>query len=177
MNKIAFCFLVALTFVAFFACKKYPEKGFSFNVKKKLDGGFNYDYEKNWKLILFEVNGIDSTENFRNKKRTDIFNHYHVVISPDNRREKSFIIETLVTSFKMALSKSKTNMIISPSETTYSNAINCNSENYCERNIFMPYANPAQVFYWTISELTNEKLTISLEDKNKYRIILENADS
>lgn len=147
-------------------CKKYPEGGYHFNFLKKLDG--------QWKLKLYEVNGIDSTtltqgatyipnylDDFasfaivHSGKRAEIRmkNHYHgySVIFNNNKRDMLSIHDD--------------------GDRDQFDSTGClkNNTQLCQRNVFIPTTD--RIFSWKIEKFTKKEL-ILLSVIYNYKIIL-----
>jgi hypothetical protein len=142
----------------FFNCKKYPEGGCERRGPKNILG--------DWKLSLYEVNGIDSTDliNYNgdeNYKTIKIYKNASVT----QIDQKSSI--TSVGSF------SDKNKIITIKRQTELNGRVCyldNNINYCYRLFFTP--ENSYKMDWKIIKLTKDEVSLSSSSKNTYKIKL-----
>jgi hypothetical protein len=136
-------------------CKKYPEGGFQKRGPKNIIG--------DWKLSLYEVNGIDSTDliNYNgddNYKKCTFLKHH--------KKDSEIIVQiegkgTSKTSFD-----DDNSAVVFYSES--GNAVNC-EEIYCNKDIFTPEGGYTQK--WQINKLTKTELKISCFIKKHYNLI------
>lgn len=139
-----------------FTCKKYPEGGCERRGPKNIIG--------TWKLTLYEVNGIDSTNliNYNNR------DEYKKIIFLNN--VSTFSIRCSGFAYSGHFENKNANIKIYnsglPIECLYSSTL---STTLCYRNIFAPEEVDC---IWQIVELTKKNLVIKLEQQNTYVIKL-----
>jgi hypothetical protein len=162
MKQLFTYILIFFSTLLLFNCKKYPEGGYHFNAIKHLKG--------EWKLKLYEVNGLDSTE---------IINYN----GNDNYKKISF--NTRQGTYSKDLDcringKNAMNIHIDSKREFISfdggganSAIACDPiiNNNCYKLIFLPEAEQCRMD-WKILKLTKNEVIITSTQKNSYRIKL-----
>lgn len=169
VNKHIYIFLIA----AFLSCKK---QGNGVDYKHAKDNLFSdKPYTgKSWKLIKYEVNGIDSTlyiikgNNYTNYQNEFIqFKQMHSDSKVDQLRaitinhfyQVEFVLDNKYLGFSFGGSHECAN-------------------NYCERNIFNPeFTEPEKEqwirrIWWKIDVLNKTDLTLTCNTSKSYKIIL-----
>jgi hypothetical protein len=165
-NTPIFIFLL----FALSTCKKYPEGGFVNQTRKHLFGGNNVGDSKTWKLKLYEVNGIDSTELIQNASTLDF---YDITFKLTDKKYKNFEANTLFQQYRGSAG-SKFNITFYDIEPTKQDSAQCkqlSNSMVCYRNIYIPeigFKNRE----WTIEKITTNELIISKSISNRYRITL-----
>ncbi len=136
------------------ACKKYPEGGYTKQGPKRIVG--------NWRLTLYEVNGIDSTDliNYNgndNYKNNSFLKHHS--------KDKEIIIDSEGSIAEKASFTNKNQKIEfyvgDPS------SLKCIS-GFCYRNYFSPEGQNYNE--WKIIKLNKTELTLSCDLINNYII-------
>ncbi|MDP1802450.1 MAG: hypothetical protein Q8L81_13915 [Bacteroidota bacterium] len=156
--------LILLFALSFNTCKKYDEGGLVKQTCKHLFGGHKAGNSKTWKLKLYEVNGIDSTNLIQGSNFDNFITFKYVQSEPsiEYRATTSF------QNYSGTVSEKK--ILIAYDWDTHNDSIQCNN-NYCQRNILFPEflnLNPR----WEIKKLTSKEFIISIDLKNSYKIIL-----
>jgi hypothetical protein len=144
-------------FLLFTTCKKYPDGGYTKRGPKNIIG--------NWKLTLYEVNGIDSTDliNYNGDDKYKIVKIY---------KDGSVINISLNGSIVHISNFINKNQIlhINGTENSSLKCIAENNVNYCFRKYFTPESN--QVIDWSIEKLTNKEIILNCKLINNYKIKL-----
>jgi len=169
-------FVIAL--FALSTCKKYDEGGYVHKRIKNLFGKNDDGAKKSWKLKLYEVNGIDSTQLIQGvDKYIDDSNNF-IKFSIGQSKSKDYFANTIVYNLLISVDKkakllsigSGLNDVIHSNDSTQcfleSNTI------ICQRNIFNPEKN--RFAEWEIKKLTSDELIITKQLNNNYKIILTN---
>ncbi|MCD6019783.1 MAG: hypothetical protein K0S53_2904 [Bacteroidetes bacterium] len=161
MRTIRTYIILLTSTVVLFNCKKYPEGGCERRGKKNL-------LNRPWKLTLYEVNGIDSTEliNYNGSdtyKKISFFKNVST-ISVQNWSHRdlgvSFVNENRSLEFRMDTS------------TIGIYCINEDNVNYCNRSYYFPEKNNLRTYEWEIRKLDAKELIIVSSLKNSYKIKL-----
>lgn len=138
-----------------FSCKKYPEGGCERRGPKNIIG--------NWKLTLYEVNGIDST-NLINYNGDDIY------------KKIAFLknVSTISVDYK-GYDGASAKFIEGNSEILFNSSFNMtyyNSNTRKYRNILVPEASSKTDCAWEIIKLNKKELVLSTTQTNSYIIKL-----
>ena len=154
-------FLVSTTLL--FSCKKYPEGGCERRSHKNIIG--------KWKLILYEVNGIDSTNliNYNGEETYKIISFYKDGSTIEFQNSNRGGAETV------RFENGDKNLFFENMSIT--SGIKCtlfNGVNYCYRSYLIPEPSSGTTSAsWTILKLKSNELVITLSKKNKYKIIFD----
>jgi hypothetical protein len=153
--------LITLVALILFNCKKYPEGGYQRRGPKLILG--------NWKLTLYEVNGIDSTEliNYNgddNYKQIVFINEQtkynpHLYVNVDNANQK-----------KIGFTNSNKYLNISydhSSKIGATCALDYYNKNKCYRLFFCPEGESTE---WKIMKLTKKEFHLTYQLKNNYNL-------
>lgn len=167
MRKSGLLFL-SLLLICLIACKKYPQGGWSHNAKKHLYGSLFSGYGKTWRLVLYEVNGIDSTSYISPGNSSTSFGNRDIIFNNNYGDDDKMTGVTPVFSYDISLGKKVSTFSFAPQSR--SNTSQCKSVGKCEREIFRPKRISIE---WKVLKLTDEELIISATDENLYRIILQ----
>lgn len=158
-NYIKYVLVLISLITLFTTCKKYPEGGYIKKNYKRLIG--------KWKLTLYEVNGIDST-NLINYVGNDL---YKDVIFLDNSN-------SLTVDYQGYIGKS-CNIVDSKKNIQFDggginkNCYQYNSTNYCYRSYLTPEINVnVGSTKWKILKLTAKEMKLSFSKTNHYTLIL-----
>lgn len=149
--------VLGITVLCFFSCKRYPEGGFVKQSKQNILA--------TWKLALYEVNGIDSTD-LINYNNSEAYKHVSFFKNVSTISLAVYSSPTEAASFQDENSKLK----FSNGEIT---GIKCDVKNNCYRSFLVPEVtteNPSAI--WTIQKLSSKEMRLSMAQKNNYRIIL-----
>jgi hypothetical protein len=148
-------------FLLFTTCKKYPDGGYTKRGPKNII--------ETWKLSLYEVNGIDST---------DLINYNNI----DDYKRISFQKNASTISISaphsgalaMDFAESNQKLIFGNSApVSGTECILYQNVNYCYRSFLIPEGTQNQISVeWTIKRLTKNEIHLSLVQKNNYKIIL-----
>ncbi len=170
------CICLLILFLS--GCKKFDEGGTVFRSKYRLFGSNKDGARKSWRLIKFEVNGIDSTYLLPG---TSIWPDYYKEFaifyrsSNDNLwfRTSSYLYEyhTRFDSIK------KKKILIFNSGTYYtsyySQCAPIGNDTLCARNLFFPeYKYGRWEISWEVKKLTQSSLILETTLANRYRIEL-----
>ncbi|MBA3665341.1 MAG: hypothetical protein H0W61_14175 [Bacteroidetes bacterium] len=167
---------ISIAVVLFFltACHKYPEGGFVFQRIKHLFGDNKDMAHKGWKLKLYEVNGIDSTEMIKGRNLSSDGEGNFIVFSIAWAHSRTYFAGTYVYHYTMSIDKkAKLFSIGSELNANDNDTSQCFIRNNiltCQRNIFNPERNRATE--WSIRKLTKTKLIITKSLVNTYKIVL-----
>jgi hypothetical protein len=153
LSVVIICSMLLIT------CKKYPEGGFTKRAPKKIIG--------QWKITLFEVNGIDSTEliNYNGdelykkvtfqKEDTKYYPRLYGQAHGGNNATVTFNLDNTVLNFETQ---------------SYYGGKDCGGIPLtCIRNILFP---ESQSSTWKIIKLNRKELFITSQQKNNYLIKL-----
>lgn len=162
--------IVTGSILLFTTCKKYPEGGFVNQTRKHLFGGNDVGDSKTWKLKLYEVNGIDSTELIQNAYTLDF---YDITFKLTDKKGKSFEANTQFQQYRGSVG-SKFNITFYDIDLTKQDSIQCkqlNNSMICYRNIYIPEIG-IKNREWIIEKITANELIISKIISSYYRITL-----
>lgn len=154
MRSFKTYFIIFVSTLSLLNCKKYPEGGYERRGPKLILG--------NWKLSLYEVNGIDSTDliNYNgndNYKNNSFLKHHN--------RDKEIIIQSKGSSASKLYFIDKNRKI--EFYTNDSALFECLS-GYCYRNYFLPEGDYYNA--WQIIKLNKNELKLKCCLKNTYVI-------
>lgn len=157
------------------ACKKYEDGGFVFKRIKNLFGDTKDHSKKNWRLSLYEVNGIDSTNLFQGSNLHIVENNFASFYISDSHA-KNYYCSTFLYDYSISIDK-KSKLLsmgtyLSPQHNDTSQCFSKSGVLYCQRNIFNPEKN--KFAEWQIKKLTKDELILSIQLTNTYKIILQN---
>lgn len=156
MKRVLLIFFLSLLFIT--SCKKYPEGGFVNRGPKNIIGI--------WKLQLYEVNGIDSTDlinyNNDNSYKKILFQKNASTISISAPNSGASMVDFLENNKKLVFENSKP--VPGTECTLYQNV------NYCYRSFLIPEGTQSAV--WSIDQLNKKQIKLNLSLKNSYKIIL-----
>jgi len=156
---LLFACLVLLT-----TCKKYHDGGYHFNAFKHLEG--------QWKLKLYEVDGIDST--LLTQGATTIpdylekFADFPMVHSGKRRQMKLY---NHYRYYEVYINNNERDAISVYKSSDRFDSLGCLSNNsqMCQRDVFNP--TNEKTFNWKIDKLTKEEL-ILVSQSYHYKLIL-----
>lgn len=154
---VTYITLFILVITCLTTCKKYPEGGYIKRAPKFIIG--------EWKLTLYEVNGIDSTD-LINYNGTD--NYKKNVFSKHHNSDSEIIIDSKGSIASKSHFTDKNRKI--EFYTNDPNLLKCIS-GYCYRNYFLPeggYYNE-----WLIIKLTKNELKLKCGIQNTYFITFQ----
>lgn len=149
--------LIIIVSVCLFNCKKYPEGGCERRGPKNIVG--------DWKLALYEVNGVDST-NLINYNGNDGYKTIRIY-----KNVGVFQIDQK-SSIGNSASFTNNNTKIRINGGLVNNGQKCILDagiNYCYRLFFTPESSTIE---WEIQKLTKNELIITTNIKNTYKIRL-----
>ena len=135
-----------------------------------LFGGHKVGNSKTWKLKLYEVNGIDSTDLIRNSTTADF---YDMTFELTDKKYKSFEANTVFQKYRGSVGETF-NITFYDIDLTKEDSIQCkqlNNSTICYRNIYIPEIGTKNR-EWNIEKLTANELIINKSISNFYRIIL-----
>lgn len=174
------CLLFIFLFV--FSCRKYPEGDRIRKAKNNLLGFdiVNQRYDgKNWKLHLYEVNGIDSTVyiymgNSYTKFQNEMIRFQQADYGHDNYSmiNPVYVAKSDCHSYYIKFLEKKSKLSFS-----FGSKMQC-PNNACERNIFNPeFVSPGadeseKRTEWTIIKLTENEFTLTYNGRRNYKITL-----
>lgn len=141
-----------------FNCKKYPEGGCERRGPKNIIG--------DWKLSLYEVNGIDSTD-LINYNGSDGYKKIKITKLNTTDSDYNLRIDNSVGIGFSFINKNKDLEINSSYESKYCPTISSSSN--CYRIIFSPEGGTTR---WNIMSLTKNELVITANLSNSYKINL-----
>lgn len=156
MKQVVLYLFLFISTTLLFSCKKYPEGGCERRGPKNIIGS--------WKLSLYEVNGIDSTDliNYNNR------DEYKKITFLKN--VSTFSIRSSGFAYSGRFENKNANIKIYNSgqsvECVYSSTLH---DTLCYRNIFSPEKMDC---IWQIVKLTQKELVIKTEQQNSYVIKL-----
>lgn len=167
---------IAIVFFTLTTCKKYDEGGFVKQTRLHLFGGHKVGSSKTWKLKLFEVNGIDSTNLILNANNIPDFYNKFITFSLKDKKFMDYSATTFLYNIAGEIDLSYHNISVGPwtSNWTKEDSTQCflkNSIYYCSRNIFLPEIQD-RAFLWNIKKLTKNQFILTVNAKNSYKIIL-----
>ncbi len=156
MKQLFTYILIFFSTLLLFNCKKYPEGGCERRGPKNIIG--------NWKLTMYEVNGIDSTEliNYNgndNYKKNSFVKH--------SNGDKEIIVDSKGSIAEKINFKDKNEKI--EFYTNDQSSLKCIS-GYCYRNYFLPEG--TNYNEWKIIKLTKTEIVLTSSQKNIYKIKL-----
>ena len=180
MKKHKFHFIIALSLISallFNTCKKYPEGGLVYYRIKHLFGKNADQASKSWKLKLYEVNGIDSTNLFQGANSYIDDQQNFVIFLLYNCKGQTYGAHTNLYDYAMSVDKDAKTLGFGTLLSAYNNDTSqCflkNNNLTCQRNILNPEKNKSTE--WNIRDLTATELTISKQLNNNYKIILSSS--
>lgn len=150
----------------FTTCKKYPDGGNNFRAYQKILGYY--------RLALYEVNGIDST-NLINYNNNEDYKEIWIRES-DVKTNSGFNITALKPGLSFGgatiFEDKKKKILVHPSYKGFGNSCSANQSFFpkCCRLIFYP---EGQNTYWVIEKLTRKELVLSCQLTNAYKIKLK----
>lgn len=150
--------LIFISTLLLFNCKKYPEGGCERRGPKNIIG--------DWKLTLYEVNGIDSTE-LINYNGNDVYKTIKIY------KNVSVLQIDQKSSITSSASFGNKNQTLTITGETDSNGRTCyfeNNINYCYRLFLTP--ENSHTMDWQILKLTKEEIILTSTQKNSYKIKL-----
>jgi hypothetical protein len=158
MKTTCIYLILFITTVLLFNCKKYPEGECERRGPKNIIG--------NWKLSLYEVNGIDSTE---------LINHngdelYKTIRIYKNASTIQIDQKSSITSAASFSDKNKTLTIKRQTEIIGSVCYPDNNINYCYRLFFTP--ENSHLMDWEVLKITKEEIILSSVKNKSYKIKL-----
>jgi hypothetical protein len=161
MKVIKTYLLLFLTTVLLFNCKKYPEGGCERRGPKNIIG--------DWKLSLYEVNGIDSTDliNYNGDDRYKKIKFYQ-----EGKGKAAKLYARANGASVNSVNFSNKNTILSFQVTgTYFGSVGCGGNpTTCFKEIFSPEDGSDKD--WDIIKLTKDELILASSQKNTYKIKL-----
>lgn len=152
--------LAVITIISLFtACKKYPEGGY------EKDGPKNIIY--NWKLTLYEVDGIDSTDLINYNGNEDYKNVRFFPDASDPKNNKKVVAQPYNGNLcKMTFVSN--NEALDGIVYSYGGALNCGiSPTFCTKQIFTPETNTAS---WKILKLDSKELHLQSQQIHSYNL-------
>ena len=164
MKQLFTYILIFIATLLLFNCKKYPEGGCERRGPKNIIG--------DWKLTLYEVNGIDSTD-LINYNGDDRYKKINI-----SKNGSNFSINTSgytgyslnFTNENQKLSFSNEN--INSGVVCKTNVNNTSTQN-CYRTFFIPESNVNSInTEWTILKLKKDEIILSFNKTNSYKIKL-----
>lgn len=158
MRSVFIYFILFVSTLLLFNCKKYPEGGCERRGPKNILGS--------WTLTLYEVNGIDST---------DLINY-----NGDGVYKRiTFLKNASTVSVNHEGYNYSASFFDNNSQIKFSGAdspLNCGTymgTNYCNRAVFVPETENSNSFgIWEIRKLTKKEMVLSSTQKNSYLIKL-----
>jgi hypothetical protein len=157
-------------------CKKYEEGGVIRVSRKHLFGERKDNASKTWKLKLYEVNGIDSTQLIMGVNQINNFYEKFITFKLDNKEGFTFKANTALYDYGGTLDQVYKEVILSYGHFPLNNldSSQCNYYNstlVCSRSILLPegfYTNKV----WKIEKLTKKEFVIKNDGlENKYKIV------
>jgi hypothetical protein len=154
---ITYLFITLFT-LALFNCKKYPEGGYQKRGPKLILG--------NWKLSLYEVDGIDSTEliNYNGTEDYKLVKIYKSVSVFEIEQKGSIEYSAGFTDNNKSITLNGKNDSVGSECTLYAGI------NYCFRRFFRPEGLGATE--WRIIKLTKTEFVIEHSGAKNYKIKL-----
>ncbi len=150
--------VIFVSVMCLFNCKKYPEGGCERRGPKNIIG--------DWKLSLYEVNGIDST-NLINYNSDEIYKTIKIY-----KNVSVFQIDQMesITSSANFSNKNKTITINRQNEVNGSKCVTGGTISYCYRLFFTP--ENSHSMDWQILKMTKEEIILSSSTNKVYKIKL-----
>lgn len=171
-NKYIIITLGLLFAMLFNTCKKYPEGGLVYSRIKNLFGKSKGLSKKSWKLNLYEVNNIDSTNLIQGSVLSPSSNGDFIIF--ENDKDNSQYSWTAVYFYSTGVDKEAKLLsfgsLLSANNNDTSQCFLKNNVSVCQRNIFNPERN--KWLEWDIRKLTETELIITKQLINNYKIIL-----
>src|SRR5574343_1614751 len=167
MRKLRFILLIFPSLIFLTTCKKYPEGGFTMRGPKML-----LKHNGAWKLTLYEVNGIDSTElinyngdeNYKNVSFYKEDTHYNPNLYAANYPHFSYLIKF-----------ENDNKLLNFQSYDQSSTKFCYSNNQiyngCYRLFFCP---ENKIIDWEIIKLTKTELHLRFSNSKVYNLKFKN---
>lgn len=156
MRSVFIYFILFVSTLLLFNCKKYPEGGCERRGPKNILGS--------WTLTLYEVNGIDSTDLINNNGDAV----YKQVSFNKNGSKTSLSITHAGFNYAASFKNNNEKVFING----LGQVLKCNvyqGQNYCWRTIFAPEGVDCG---WNILKLKNNELIISIQQRSSYIIKL-----
>lgn len=172
MKKLLNSILLVSMATTLLTCKKYDEGGLKRLTNKHLCGGNKIGDKKTWKLKLYEVDGIDSTNLIKNSNVSDFYDVTFELTS--GKRDNTMIIWTQFSNFELNIGITSCQFSLIYLDHTFPTAedsLQCNNQ-YCYRNIFIPTVNTNFNKVWRLKKLTSKELIIEKVINSSYRIKL-----
>lgn len=169
MKIIKYIFIFFLVVIVFNSFKKYPEGGF----RKRGPKTFITDKKVQWKLSLYEVNGIDSTYLIQTPivNGNDFYKDF-LCCNYIDKKDYGDLLLCGVHNYSYG-----TRFIHKNSEISFSTAygvkgqcVSSPSGTSCQRNMFNPEGEGEVVF--KIQKLKDNECILTTKLNNSYKIIL-----
>lgn len=166
--------LLGISLFTLTTCKKYDEGGFVIYRIMHLFGHNKNGANKNWNLIKYEVDGIDSTDLILGASPG--FEKDFIQFYMQEKRARSYYAKTSFYNYIVGIEKhQKTigfatgpyNPFLEKNDTLQ--CFQNGSTTICQRKIFSP---EKKWTTWNISKLTKKELIIEVQLNHKYKIIL-----
>lgn len=175
MKKLIIYLLSAAIIITLCTCKKYEEGGFVQLSRKHLFGERRNNASKKWKLKLFEVNGIDSTNLIPGIIQIPNFHDDFITFTLDNKDGYTGKANTFIFNYNINLGFSPSKelgVVYANSPMKHLDSTQCDlSKNICTRNLLIPEF-PRITSTWQIVKLKKNELIIIMNQRNNYKIIL-----
>ncbi len=152
MKKLTYITLALICTAIFTTCKKYPEGG---TIKK---GPKNIIGE--WRLILYEVDGIDSTS-LINYNNTDDYKHVDVTTACSDCEIHMRITGGITYEFYF----SDDNISIKGKADAYYGAKTCFT--FCLKEYFVPEGDSSE---WQILKLDSKEMHLQMQGLHNYNL-------
>jgi hypothetical protein len=169
-------FSIIFAILTLSTCQKYEDGGTLLRNRKHLFGHKKDNASKTWKLKLYEVNGIDSTNLING---TSVYHDNCITFILDNKEGYSGKAKNFLFDYIIDLGSSPSEEIIIGHNNfppTSVDSLQCDlGKNACARNIFVPELNGiGGSGFWQIKKLTKKEFIIENDKlKNTYKIMLE----
>ena len=174
-NKSYIITLSLLFALLFNTCKKYPEGGFAYLTRKHLFGGHKAGDSKTWKLVLYEVNGIDSTAIIPGANNVPNYYDEFITLILTNPKERDFKASNYFYEYSGSVVEGEGIIFSVAQQKTKQDSIQCylvGGAQICCRNIILPEG-PWKNNHWTVERLTSSDIWIKLNLTKNYRIKLK----
>jgi|GEM_PF-1856746 len=171
MKKLLSIILLVCIASVLLTCKKYDEGGLKRLTNKHLCGGNTVGDKKTWKLKLYEVDGVDSTNLIKNSNVSDFYDVTFELTS--GKRNNTYFAYSIYRKFNCSVGITSNEFIFefnSPSSTSIEDSLQCSSQ-LCYRNVFIPELYGDNSTLWTISKLTRNTCLIKMKRKHCYKLI------
>lgn len=163
----------SLIFILLFAtCRKYEEGGLENRTCINLFGGNKLQSIKEWKLVKYEVNGFDSTNQLPHYSE----NFYNISFILVDEKYVNFYAESIFRKYFGSISDDN---IIIGNFTYYpslSDSVQCsviNGSYLCYWDVYMPDLICTKNHKWVIKKLTKNEFVIEKQSNQNYRITLQ----